>query len=188
MRSADHRRVHDSGGSNGGFHPRTLPPCFGYSHLARLSRYAHAAWTPWDRARPSIRKEMRTCVAGRYAQTNRRVHQRPPTVLVRRKHEEIYPHPNNPSVNSRKAYSRFALQTQDLDVQKPNFPGIWGDFGGTLRRSSGTSFRRDGFTAPIPSQPCWPVLVNACTKWRELLLPRVFRGQLPDDQLVHHAI
>ena len=59
----------------------------------------------------------------------------------------------NPSVNSRKAYSRFALQTQDLDVQNPNFPGIWGDFGGTLRRSSGTSFRRDGFTAPIPSQP-----------------------------------
>ena len=79
---------YDSGGSNGGFHARTLPPCFGYSHLARLSRYAHAAWTPWDRARPSIRKEMRTCVAGRYAQTNRRVHQRPPAVLVRRKHEE----------------------------------------------------------------------------------------------------
>src|ERR1035437_4317875 len=103
------------------------------------------------------------------------------------------------------AYSRLALQTQYLDVQKPNFPGIWGDFGGTLRRSSGASFRRDGFTAPIPSQPCWPplvevalaiscrhlpslarrapipsqpcwpVLVNACTKWRELLLPRVFR-------------
>src|ERR1035441_4561983 len=95
VRSADHRRVHDSGGSNGGFHPRTLPPCFGYSHLARLSRYAHAAWTPWDRARPSIREEMRTCIAGRYAQTNRRVHQRPPAVLVRRKHEEIYPHPNN---------------------------------------------------------------------------------------------
>ncbi len=41
---------YDSGGSNGGFHARTLPPCFGYSHLARLSRYAHAAWTPWDRA------------------------------------------------------------------------------------------------------------------------------------------
>jgi hypothetical protein len=24
---------YDSGGSNGGFHARTLPPCFGYSHL-----------------------------------------------------------------------------------------------------------------------------------------------------------
>src|ERR1019366_8651122 len=37
------------------------------------------------------------------------------------------------------------------------------------------TFRYAGFTAPIPSQPCWPVLVNACAKWRELLLPRAFR-------------
>ena len=39
----------------------------------------------------------------------------------------------NPSVNSRTAHSRLALQTQDLDARKVNFPGIWGDFGGTLR-------------------------------------------------------
>src|ERR1035437_6611329 len=37
------------------------------------------------------------------------------------------------------------------------------------------TFRYAGFTAPIPSQPCWPVLVNACAKWRGLLLPRAFR-------------
>ena len=38
----------------------------------------------------------------------------------------------NPSVNSRTAYSRLALQTQDLDALKVSFAGIWGEFGGTL--------------------------------------------------------
>src|ERR1035441_3217749 len=37
----------------------------------------------------------------------------------------------NPSVNSRMAYSRLALQTQDLDALETNSAGIWGDFGGT---------------------------------------------------------
>ena len=38
----------------------------------------------------------------------------------------------NPSVNSREAYSRLTLQTRDLDAPKSNFPGNWGDSGGTV--------------------------------------------------------
>ena len=44
------------------------------------------------------------------------------------------------SVHSRTAYSRLALQTRDLDARKANFAGIWGDFGGTLRRAPWASF------------------------------------------------
>ena len=33
---------------------------------------------------------------------------------------------------SRKANDGLTLQTQDLDIQKAEFPGNWGDFGGTL--------------------------------------------------------
>ena len=39
----------------------------------------------------------------------------------------------NPSVNSRTAYGRLALQTRDLGARKSNFPGILGDFGGTVQ-------------------------------------------------------
>ena len=35
------------------------------------------------------------------------------------------------------AYSRLALQTQDLDARKVNFLGIWGDFGGTRGEQAG---------------------------------------------------
>ena len=31
----------------------------------------------------------------------------------------------NPSVNSRRAYDRLALQTQDLEARKVSFHGIW---------------------------------------------------------------
>ena len=37
----------------------------------------------------------------------------------------------NPSVNSRRVNSRLALQTQDLDALKSDFPGNWGNAGGT---------------------------------------------------------
>ena len=47
----------------------------------------------------------------------------------------------NPSVNSRRVLSCLALQTQDLHVQKVNFPRIWGGFGGTQHAPSGASFR-----------------------------------------------
>jgi ribosome recycling factor len=56
----------------------------------------------------------------------------------------------NPSVNSRMAYSRLALQTRDLDVQKTNSRGIWGDFGGTPDASSGTSFRDARLPSTMP--------------------------------------
>src|ERR1035437_3148350 len=59
----------------------------------------------------------------------------------------------NPSVNSRTAYSCLALQTQDLDARKADFPRIWGDFGGTLPTLLPTllraSLQKAGFTAPI---------------------------------------
>src|ERR1035438_5420080 len=42
----------------------------------------------------------------------------------------------NPSVNSRTACSRLTLQTRDLDAQNRDFPGNWGDSGGT--RPTGT--------------------------------------------------
>lgn len=39
----------------------------------------------------------------------------------------------NLSANSRMAFSRLALQTQDLYARKSNSSGNWGDFGGTLK-------------------------------------------------------
>src|ERR1035441_7928564 len=48
----------------------------------------------------------------------------------------------NPSVNSRTAYSRLALQTQDLDAQKANYRVNWGDFGGTRPRGPHETPRR----------------------------------------------
>ena len=38
----------------------------------------------------------------------------------------------NPSVNSRTAFSRLALQTQDLHSQNADYRVNWGDSGGTL--------------------------------------------------------
>ena len=38
----------------------------------------------------------------------------------------------NPSVNSRTAHSRLALQTLDLDARKTDYRVNWGDSGGTL--------------------------------------------------------
>ena len=52
--------------------------------------------------------------------------------------------PYNPSVNRRRAYSRLTLQTQDLDAQKTDLAGIWGDSGGTLLRC----FRGQSPTTP----------------------------------------
>ena len=60
VHSADHRRVHDSGGSVGGFHPRTLPPCFGYSHLAHLSRCGQVSKRPKDYFESRSRRSGRT--------------------------------------------------------------------------------------------------------------------------------
>ena len=42
----------------------------------------------------------------------------------------------NPSVNSRTAYSRLALQTQDLYAQKADYRVNWGDSGGTLENAT----------------------------------------------------
>ena len=45
----------------------------------------------------------------------------------------------NPSVNSRTASSHLTLQTQDLDAHNSDFPGNWGDSGGT---AGGTAIAR----------------------------------------------
>ena len=55
-----------------------------------------------------------------------------------------------PSVNSRTAYGRLALQTLDLDVKEADDRVNWGDFGGTPDASSVTSFRDARLPSTMP--------------------------------------
>jgi hypothetical protein len=57
------------------------------------------------------------------------------------------------------AYSRLALQTQDLDAQETSFAGIWGDFGGTLRRHGAFAQKlRTADARPKVRRPAWEVI------------------------------
>ena len=67
----------------------------------------------------------------------------------------------NPSVNSRKAYSRLALQTQDLHARKADCRINWGDSGGTLQRSFRSQFPTSPFNlARSPNAPRGPLQTN----------------------------
>jgi hypothetical protein len=60
----------------------------------------------------------------------------------------------NPSVNSRTACSRLALQTRNLHARKADYRVNWGYSGGTLRHSSGASLQSAAFSAPILQERC----------------------------------
>jgi hypothetical protein len=76
--------------------------------------------------RESLQKSLQSGVSG--ATKHRRAARKPLKGFGSSGRTRTY----NPSVNSRTACSCLALQTQDLQVQNFDFPGNWGDSGGTL--------------------------------------------------------
>ena len=62
----------------------------------------------------------------------------------------------NPSVNSRTAYSRLALQTQDLRARRADFPGNWGDSVGTLAGRNVKDRQADSWWDRITSECAAP--------------------------------